>query len=220
MNLVFIVWFTFLNLFARVDAPEFKGGAKYLASFITRSMIYPEYSKQNCLQGTIQVSFQLTHKGKIFGSKVLKGFGTDLDKEALRIIRLTSGKWSVPSSFDTTQAVVIPINFSLKEYNCNEYSVDDIRHAISAYHAREDLSRAIFNFYEKKSNGSYSQQDEAKILDLKARLGYDERFNDRIIRQALQKLKQGDNDSACEDFNLIRKLGSEKSKKHIADHCL
>ena len=209
----------FLNLESG-DNPEFKGGSKNLNSFISRSLIYPEYSKQNCLEGTIQISFQLNRKGKIFSSKIEKGYGLDLDQEALRIVRLTSGRWTVPAQFDTTQSLVIPINFSLKEYNCNQNSDDDIKTAIAAYKARQDLSKAIFNFYEKKSKGTYTEADELKIVELKQQLGFDERFNDRMLKQGLQKLKSGDKEGACEDFNLIKKLGSRKSEKYIADNCL
>ena len=148
-----------------------------------------------------------------------KGFGIDLDSEALRIVRLTTGKWLVPGAFDTTQAIVIPINFTLKEYNCNERSPDEINEAIAAYKARQDLSKAVINFYEKKSSGSYSASDEDKILELKQQLGYDERFFDRLLRQAQQKFKQGDKEGSCEDLNLIRKLGSNKSEKLLSEKC-
>lgn len=199
--------------------PSFKGGAKSLNTFISNNLIYPEYAKQNCLQGTIHISFQLTKKGRIFGSRVQKGYGIDLDAEALRIVRLTSGRWIVPASFDTTQSIVIPINFELKQYNCSERSSDDIQDAIAAYKARQDLSRAVMNFYDKKASGNYSAADESKVLELKKQLGYDERFFDRLLKQATQKLKQGDSEGACEDLNLIRQLGSNKSEKLLFEKC-
>ncbi|MBC7914841.1 MAG: energy transducer TonB [Pyrinomonadaceae bacterium] len=220
LNWVLLILFSASGFFGSEEVPEFKGGNKNLTSFITRSLIYPEYSKQNCLQGTVNISFQLNSKGRIFGSKVQKGFGTDLDKEALRIVRLTSGRWSVPGTFDTTQSIVIPINFTLKEYDCHQSSAIDIKEAIAAYQAHEDLTKAVFNFYEKKGEGTYAATDEAKISELKQQLGYDERFNDRLLKQALLKLKQGDKEGACEDFHFIRKLGSEKTKKFITDNCL
>lgn len=199
--------------------PQYKGGARSLTSFISSNLIYPEYSKQNCLQGTIEISFQLNHKGKIIISKVQKGFGIDLDAEALRIIRLTSGRWNVPPSFDTTQAIVIPINFSLKEYNCNQVSADDLRTAIAAYKANQGLTKAVVNFYDKKNSGSYSAADESRIIELKAQLGYDERFYDRLLKQGQRKMKQGDREGACEDFKFVRSLGSGKADKFIEDNC-
>ena len=104
--------FAFWCLFAGDNLPTFKGGQKNLDNYIAQSIIYPEYAKFNCLQGTIRVSFQLTRKGRIFNSRVEKGYGIDLDKEALRVVRLTSGKWIVPANFDTSQNLSLPINFS------------------------------------------------------------------------------------------------------------
>ena len=209
----------FLLAIFQDTAPEFKGGERSLNSFISRNLIYPEYAKQNCLQGTVQISFQLNKKGEVLSSQVHKGFGIDLDDEALRIVRLTSGNWKVPASFYTTQNIVIPINFSLKDYNCNEHSPDDIQTAITAYKARQDLTKAVINFYDKKASGSYSAEDESKILEIKQQLGYNERFFDRLLKQAQQKLKQGDNEAACDDFNLIRKLGSDKAKNFPTTSC-
>lgn len=219
-NLILIAWLSVSGIIKDDGIPVFKGGERYLSSFIARNLIYPEYAKQNCLQGTVNISFQLTQKGKIFNSKVEKGFGVDLDDEALRIVRLTSGRWLVPASFDTSQSIVIPINFSLKEFDCNRRSADDINEAIAAYKARQDLTKAVMNFYEKKASQTYSAADENRVLELKQQLGYDDRFFSRLLKQAQQKLKQGDKEGACDDFNLIRRLGSDIAQKAIADNCV
>ena len=182
-------------------------------------MIYPEYSKQHCLQGTIQVSFKLDRKGNVSSSRVQKGYGIDLDKEALRIVRLTSGKWKVPVLYDTTVAVVLPINFSLKDYKCEQVSRDNINIFIANYKAQQELTSAILNFYQKKSTGSYSTEHEQRILQLKKELGYDERYIIRLLKQAQSELRQGDKESACDDFNFIHGLGSDKADEQIAQNC-
>ena len=199
--------------------PHFKGGDKNLFAFIKNNQIYPEYSKVNCLQGTVNVSFKLNGAGEIYDSEVQKGFGTDLDDEALRIIRLSSGKWIVPAGFDTTTAMVLPINFSLKDYDCDKRDRDDINAAVSAYHARTDLTKAIYNYYDKKETGEHNPADESRIQVLKAQLGYNDKYIERLHRQALRKLKQGDKESACEDFHTIRRLGSGIAKKSIEEYC-
>ncbi|WP_207428376.1 energy transducer TonB [Pedobacter sp. SYSU D00535] len=219
LNWLTSFWLLLATVFISSDTPSFKGGQKNLDAFISRSIIYPEYSRQNCLQGTVQVSFQLNKAGRIVDSKIEKGFGTDLDDEALRIIRLTSGRWLVPSSFDTTQYLTLPINFSLREYNCDERTSDDIREAIATYKAREDLTNAITNYYAKRSAGKPAGSEEQHILNLKEQLGYNERFIDRMIRQAQQKLKQGDRESACEDLNFVKNLGSNKADKLLEERC-
>lgn len=203
----------------RDEVPVFKGGKRALESFISEHLIYPSYSRQNCIQGTIQVSFKLTRTGKVFDSKVQHGYGIDLDEEALRIIRLTSGRWTVPASFDTVNALIIPINFSLREYNCTGRSERDIREAINAYRAQEELTGAVTNFYEKKQNGKYSPEDEQKINQLKEQLGYDDEFVARMLKQARQKIKQGDKEGACEDLQFIRKIGSSSADKLIEENC-
>lgn len=206
-----------LTLFA--DQPEFKGGANRLSSFIINSMVYPEYSRQNCLEGTVQVSFKVDHSGKIFDSRIQKGFGTDLDREALRIVRLTSGRWIVPAGYDTTYALVLPVNFSLTDYNCGSRDKHEISEAIEAYQAREGLTQAITNYYLNKDSKPYNASEERKVLELRSQLGYDETFVARVIRQAQTKLKQGDKESACEDFHFIHNIGSDKADELIAKNC-
>jgi TonB family protein len=227
LNLILSFLLSILTLFhlpgqitvGQEERPTFKGGQKGLKSFIDNNLIYPEFSKDNCLQGTIQVSFKLDSEGKIYESKIQKGFGVDLDQEALRIVRLTSGKWIMPIKHDTLTSLVLPITFSLRDVKCQQRSKDEINAAINAYHARLGLNSAVFNFYEKKELGIYDQADEARIIALKAQLGYDEKFIDRLLKQALRKLKQGDNEGACEDAHMIRRLGSSKSARVIEQNC-
>ena len=203
----------------QTDQPQFKGGQNNLHSFIKNHLIYPEFSKANCLQGTINVSFKLDRQGNIYDSEVQKGYGIDLDDEALRIVRLSSGKWIIPANYDTTTAVVLPVNFSLKDYECEQRDKDQLNAAISAYHARTDLTKAILNFYDKMAAGEAKAGEEAEILALKNQLGYNEKYINRLYKQALRKLKQGDKESACEDFHTVRRLGSELADKSIQKNC-
>ena len=203
----------------QTDQPQFKGGQNNLHSFIKNHLIYPEFSKANCLQGTINVSFKLDKQGNIYDSEVQKGYGIDLDDEALRIVRLSSGKWIIPANYDTTTAVVLPVNFSLKDYECEQRDKDQLNAAISAYHARTDLTKAILNFYDKMAAGEAKAGEEAEILALKNQLGYNEKYINRLYKQALRKLKQGDKESACEDFQTVRRLGSELADKSIKANC-
>lgn len=217
-NLLLVFLLQLASSFAD-EQPVFKGGQKSLKSFIYNNLIYPEYAQQNCLQGTIQISFKLNKQGRIYDSEVEKGFGIDLDREALRIVRLTSGKWIVPAGHDTLVSMVLPVNFALKDFKCEERSRDDINAAISAYHARQGLSNAIFNFYDKKDEGGFDPEDEHRILALKLQLGYDDKFISRLLKQAEKKLKQGDNEGACEDLHIIRRLGSDRSVNLIQQNC-
>ncbi|MHB1176835.1 MAG: TonB family protein [Daejeonella sp.] len=218
LNILFSFLIQFFGYVAE-EQPIFKGGQKSLVSFIANNLIYPEFSRENCLQGTIQISFKLNSQGKIYDSQVHKGFGIDLDMEALRVVRLTSGKWIVPANHDTLTSLVLPVSFTLRDFKCEQRSKDEINAAINAYHARLGLTTAIFNFYDKKFEGSYDPADETRIVSLKLQLGYDEKFIDRLLKQAQRKLKQEDKEGACEDLQTIRRLGSDKSEALMAHNC-
>lgn len=217
-NLV-LVYILQLFTFFDSEQPHFKGGERALSMFVSQNLIYPEYSRQNCLQGTVNISFKLNRKGQIFESLVTKGYGIDLDDEALRIIRLSSGKWVVPSSHDTTNFLVLPINFSLKLIECERNAPENFQKAVAAYKAQQSLSFAIFNFYDNKAKGIYDSNEEVRILILKSQLGYDEKYINQLIRQANRKLKQGDKESACDDYLTVRRLGSDRADKLIEQNC-
>ena len=218
LNIIFSL-LIYVSGYLTDEQPVFKGGQRSLVSFIDNNLIYPEFSKENCLQGTIQVSFKLNKQGRIYDSRINKGFGIDLDMEALRVVRLTSGKWIMPANHDTLISLVLPVNFTLREFKCEERSKEEINAAINTYQARLGLNNAIFNFYDKKIQGSYNPTEEAGILSLKSQLGYDEKFIDRLLKQGQRKLKQGDKEGACEDFITVRRLGSDKSKMMIKQNC-
>ena len=219
LNLLLFLFFEiFCNLIQQT--PEFKGGQRNLTMFISHNLIYPEYAKQNCLQGTVSVSFKLTKEGRIYNSSIHKGLGIDLDDEALRIVRLTRGKWIVPSTHDTSAFLILPVNFSLKEYDCEEVTITTISEAIAAYKAREGLTKVIYNFYDIiYPKGTYSKSEESSIQNLKSQLGYDEKYITSLLKTAERKIKQKDTESACEDFHIIRKLGSDKADKLIEKNC-
>lgn len=218
MNLLIALFFLISSLFVD-EQPVFKGGQNKLTVFIYNNLIYPEYSRDNCIQGTIQVSFKLNQEGKIYHSEVTKGLGIDLDQEALRIVRLTSGKWTMPANHDTSISMVLPVNFSLKDYKCEERSRDEINAAISAYSGREGLKKVVFNYYDLKLKGKNNPDDEPRIQALKMQLGFNEKFIDRLLKQAQYKIKQGDRQGACEDFQTIKLLGSDKSDQFLKQYC-
>jgi TonB family protein len=218
MNILIALLIQFFLLFAD-EQPVFKGGQNRLTVFIYNNLIYPEYSKDNCLQGSVQIRFKLNQRGKIYYSEVTKGFGIDLDQEALRVVRLTSGKWVMPANHDSTISMILPVNFSLKDYKCEELSKDEINAAIDAYSAREGLKKVVFNYYDLKSKGKNNPVDEYRIEAIKAQFGFDDKYNVRLLRQAQQKLKQGDTQGACEDFQTIRLLGSNLSATFIEQYC-
>ena len=211
-----LIFLLLTAVFAKAQVPEFKNG---LSEFIKNNTIYPAYSLNNCIQGIVNISFKLNAKAEVFNASISSGVGTDLDNEALRLIRMTSGKWTMPASHDTATVLIIPISFSLVDNNCSYRSKADIALAINAYKNKQDLTNMVSNFYKAKEKGLTQPKYEIKILEIKNQLGVDDDYLNQRINDGLNKIKQGDQLGACEDFNFVKYMGSDKSTQWITKYC-
>lgn len=197
--------------------PRLKGG---LEQFVNNNRIYPQYSLQNCIQGTVTIGFKLNQKGEVYNSSVRKGMGTDLDDEALRLIRMSSGKWLMPMVYDTSLVVIAPINFKITSEDCMTRSREQIAQAIQTYKSNEGLTNAVLNFYRNiERGGSFTSDEEAKINLLKSTLGYDNEYYLKRIADGMKKLKQKDRQGACEDFLFVKYMGSKLADEALAKYC-
>jgi TonB family protein len=116
--------------------PAFKGGQQALDDFIKNKIVYPEYSRQNCISGVIDVAFRLDENGRVIDAKIQQGPGIDLDDEALRVIKLTSGMWQVPAGHITTTYLVQPIRFDPNPALCRNTTTKDMQAAVTDYRNR------------------------------------------------------------------------------------
>ncbi|MDQ0968458.1 TonB family protein [Flavobacterium sp. W4I14] len=196
---------------------QFKSGKSGFTNFLRENTIYPQFSKDNCIQGTVNVSFKLDEQGKVYFSKVSKGILSDLDEEALRLVRLSSGKWQVPAGYDTTVSIVAPVNFKLSGYNCEGKSNEAIQEAIRTYLAEEGLTNSVINFYKNIDKAKPGQ--EVQIIAIKKQLGIDDEYLDDRIKMALKKIKQGDKQGACEDFLFVKYMGSKMADDYLVKYC-
>jgi TonB family protein len=206
----------FIVLGANAQEPQLAGG---LTNFIKKNTIYPGYSLRNCIQGTVDVGFKLNTKGEVYAAKVVRGIGTDLDDEAIRLINLSSGKWVLPAKHDTLSLIMIPIAFSLQGYGCEGRDKNAIAMAIHAYKAETALINIVQTFYKNKEAGEYSLEEEQKINKLKADLDIDDGYLNERIEVGLKKIKQGDNRGACAEFNFVKYMGSDKADVLLAKYC-
>lgn len=203
-----------VNLLAQ---PKFSDKKQDFQDFLSKNTIYPDFSKSNCIQGTVYISFKLDQKGKVNAAKVSRSVFSELDEEALRLIKLSSGKWELPNGFDTTSAVVIPVSFKLSGYNCETKSTAEIQLAIRNYQAEERLISTIANFYKNKDLAKPGQ--EAQILSLKKQLGIDDEYLQNRIEHGLAKIKQGDTEGACADFLFVKHMGSQLADSYLNQYC-
>ena len=159
------------------------------------------------------------NKGEVYFSKITSGIGTDLDTEALRLVRMSSGKWTVPNTHDTTSLLIVPVNFTLSGYDCNRKTKSEIALAIKAYKDDEELTNVITNYYQNIERGTAKAEDEVKILSIKNQLGIDDEYLEERIDAGLKKIKQGDRQGACEEFNFVKYMGSDKANALLDKYC-
>jgi len=195
----------------------FKSGQPALYTFLSQKIVYPEYSKQNCISGIIKVGFVVDKNGKVINPRVIQGLGIDLDDEALRVVKLTSGKWVIPTNYQPLN-IVLPVRFEADRTVCG-ISNNDMNLAIANYKRQQNLEDAVTNYYKAKYLGKADTTHEAAIISLKKQLGYDDKFIDDVLEQAHEKLNQGDNEGACHDWTFIRNIGSNRADDLLAKYC-
>lgn len=216
MSRLILILLMGLSLQLNAQPPTLRNG---LESFVRANMIYPMYAKENCIQGNIEVAFKVNKEGKVTYASITKGIGADLDAEALRLIKLTSGKWNVPTGYDPTFLIRTPMKFSLEDYGCEQLNPGSVSLAIKQYSDDMASFSRIANFYRNIEQGTENFIAEDKIIALKEEMGVDDDFLSKKMKIAEKKISQGDLESACEDFKFVKYMGSTKADKLLARYC-
>ena len=95
--------------------PSFQGGSNSLKAYLIKNTFYPQSAREDCTNGTVYVTFVVAKTGDIKDVKVLRGIGTDFDKEAIRVIK-SMPRW-IPGKQNGVAVNVqmnLPIKFSLQ----------------------------------------------------------------------------------------------------------
>jgi protein TonB len=103
------------SIFVNPDVrPHFTGGDAALASYMAKNMHYPDGAKQQKTTGKVYIRFVLSTTGRITDASVVRGPGSGLNEEALRLV------WLMPPwqpGYQRGQAVrvvcTMPIEFQL-----------------------------------------------------------------------------------------------------------
>jgi TonB family protein len=94
---------------------EYKGGIPRFGDFLSNNLSYPSAAQRSNIEGQVYVQFVVCTDGTLCDYKVLRGIGFGCDEEALRVIKLSSGKWKPGSQRGKSvrSRFTIPINFKL-----------------------------------------------------------------------------------------------------------
>lgn len=100
------------------EMPEFKGGMDELYKFIQKNLQYPDYEKDNDIQGNVYARFVVEKDGSITNIEILKTV-TDsqyFDKEVKRVISIMP-KWNpaVHRTREVRAYMTLPFRFVLKD---------------------------------------------------------------------------------------------------------
>ncbi len=104
-------WMTPHEPVTQAIPPSFEGGQDSLNTFVWKTLVYPPAAKQNGIEGTVNVQFEIDAEGNIIEPKANK-LGWGLTEEALRIVSLMP-KW-IPGKLNQKPApalVTISITF-------------------------------------------------------------------------------------------------------------
>lgn len=72
--------------------PEYPGGMSAFVQWLTKNLCYPITAQRRKVQGTVLVAFIINKDGSITDLKVIKSASAELDREALRVLRMMP-KW-------------------------------------------------------------------------------------------------------------------------------
>ncbi len=103
------------SVFVNPDVrPQFTGGEAALVAYMTKNMHYPETARLKKVTGKVYIRFVLSAEGRITDASLVRGPGSGLNEEALRLV------WLMPPwqpGYQRGQAVrvvcTMPIEFQL-----------------------------------------------------------------------------------------------------------
>ena len=96
------------------DMPQYPGGDEARIKFLIDNMRYPQTAKDNGIQGTVYITFIVETDGSVSNVKVLRGMGSGLEEEAMRVVNLMP-KWTPGTQSGKAVRVQynMPIRFTL-----------------------------------------------------------------------------------------------------------
>ena len=95
------------------ESVVYPGGNQALVQFINDNLVYPQSARENGVEGTVIVKFEINPTGTIEGIKVEKGLNESCNQAALDVIGIMP-TWSIPAKQPVTNVKVkLPIRFAL-----------------------------------------------------------------------------------------------------------
>ena len=95
--------------------PSYPGGINALTDFLQKQLKYPPKALKKKIEGTVYVRFIVNRDGDVVEVEVVRGVNEDLDKEAVRVVKMMP-KWSpgTQKGVPVRARYTLPVKFKLK----------------------------------------------------------------------------------------------------------
>jgi len=151
--------------------PDFPGGMKKFYEYLGKSIKYPVTAQNNNVQGKIFLSFTVEKDGELNDVQVIRGLGSGLDEEALRVIK-GSPKWNpgIQNGDPVRVKYHIAVNFTLDNAETKLSTTSTAQTSISTLSSNNKISLSgIKNFNSATSplvvlDGVTQDQDALKFI--------------------------------------------------------
>jgi TonB family protein len=96
--------------------PEFPGGVEAFGKFLGTNIRYPKDAREKKIQGRDICSFIVEEDGSLSDIKVVKGVSPDIDKESVRVLKLSPNwKAGMQNNKKVRVQYAVPINYTLAD---------------------------------------------------------------------------------------------------------
>jgi TonB family protein len=92
------------------------GGRKQFNDFVMEEMVYPEIALKNGIQGKVKITMMVTAQGEVQKTKITNSVSSEIDDEALRILRYFLWKPPVQRGKPVDGETTVEIDFRIKKY--------------------------------------------------------------------------------------------------------
>ncbi len=97
------------------QAPMFPGGYAAIQSYFFKNQHYPETALARSIQGSPVVSYIVTKDGLITNPKVVHGVDSDLDREAIRLVKnMPAWQPAICKGKPIACMLVLPVDFKIR----------------------------------------------------------------------------------------------------------
>jgi TonB family protein len=95
--------------------PQFADGDQGLLKFLGQNIQYPKDAKEKSIEGVSVLSFVVNEDGSLSDIQIVRSLSSSIDSEAMRVIKLTNGKWKSGKMHgkDVPVKLTLPIRFAL-----------------------------------------------------------------------------------------------------------